>query len=103
MCGSILGEVKRQAKGKCVAAYLGRLREQRKESVWQYPWGDQESNKKKVCGRILGEVERAAKKKVCGSIFREVKRAAKGKCVAEYLGRLREQQKESVWQYTWEG
>ena len=84
MCDSILGEVKRLAKGKCVAAYLGRLREQQKESVWQYPWGDQESNKKKVCGSIL----------------REVERAAKGKCVAVYLGRLREQQKESLWQYT---
>ena len=58
MCGSTLSEVETAAKTKCVAAYLGRLREQQKESVWQYPWGDQESNKKKVCGSILREVER---------------------------------------------
>ena len=48
MCGSILVEVERAGKRKCVAVYLVRSREQQKDSVWQYPWGDQESCKKKV-------------------------------------------------------
>ena len=83
MCGSILLEVERAAKRKCVAVYLGRLREQQKESVWQ----------------IVMAVERAPKR-MCGSILREVERAAKRKCMAVYLGRLREQQQQSVWQHT---
>ena len=84
MCGSIVLEVERAAKGKCVAVYLGRLREQQKESVWQ----------------IVLALERAAKR-MFGSIFGEVERAAKRKCVAVYLERLREQQQQSVWQHTW--
>ena len=47
MCGSILREVERAGKRKCVAAYLERLREKQK----------------KVCSSILGEVERAEKRK----------------------------------------
>ena len=47
MYGSILREVERAAKRKCVAVYLGRLREQQKRK----------------CGSILGEIKRAAKRK----------------------------------------
>ena len=50
--------------------------------------------------QIVMAVERAGKR-MCGSIHGEVERAAKRKCVAVYLGRLREQQQQSVWQHTW--
>ena len=68
MCGSILRYVERAAKGKFVTVYLGRLREQEKEIIWQYSWVGLESNKKKVCGSILREVERAAKRK-CVAVY----------------------------------
>ena len=70
MCSSILGMVERAETRKCVAVYLGRLKEQQKESVYQYEY--------------TWEVERAAKRK----------------CVAVYLARFIEQKQESVWQYT---
>ena len=79
MCHSILREAERALKGKYVAVYLGRLREQQKESVWQVERGLREEHKESLW-QYTWEIEIAAKRKF----------------VAVYLGRLREQQKESV-------
>ena len=56
-----------------------------------------------MCGSILVEVEGAAKRRCVAVFFQEVERAAKGKCVTVFLGRLREQEKEIIWQYSWVG